>query len=217
MEYNTSRDNLKLKEYGRNIQRLIQHIKSTDDRDQRNLYAETIIELMKLINPAMKESPEYAQKLWDDLYIMADFDIDIDSPFPKPLHNADKKPQPLPYPNTNTKYKHYGKNIELLIEKAVLLEDPEDKEAAIIHLGKMMKAFYTSWNRENVDDDAIVKNLKDLSQNKLVIDAEKVKENNLFDSSRVYREPRPDRENNDRNRRNKNNGGKKNFKRRRPQ
>lgn len=217
MEYNTSRDNLKLKEYGRNIQRLINHIKSTDDRDQRNLYAETIIELMKLINPAMKESPEYAQKLWDDLYIMADFDIDIDSPFPKPLHNADKKPQPLPYPNTNTKYKHYGKNIELLIEKAVLLEDPEDKEAAIIHLGKMMKAFYTSWNRENVDDDAIVKNLKDLSQNKLVIDAEKVKENNLFDSSRVYREPRPDRENNDRNRRNKNNGGKKNFKRRRPQ
>uniref|UniRef100_UPI00404ABDD6 DUF4290 domain-containing protein n=1 Tax=Fulvivirga sp. TaxID=1931237 RepID=UPI00404ABDD6 len=218
MEYNTDREGLKLMEYGRNVHRLIEHIKTIEDKPKRSQYAETIVELMKLINPTMKESPEYAQKLWDDLYIMSGFDLDIDSPFPMPTPNADKKPQRLAYPALDVRYKHYGKNIELLIEKAVALESEEDKEAAAIHIGKMMKAFYAAWNKENVDDAIIIKNLVDLSKNRLSVDIEKVREHNLFESAKVFREPRNDRDMNsgDRNRRNKPSNGKKIFKRRRP-
>lgn len=233
MEYNTAREDLKLREYGRQVHRLITHIKTVEDRDKRTQYAEAIIELMKLLNPTMKESPEYAQKLWDDLYIMADFDLDVESPFPKPTHNPDQKPKRLDYPQPDSRFKHYGKNMELLIEKAVAIENPEDKEQAALHLGKMMKSFYASWNKETQEDATVIKNLKEISKGQLVIDAEKVKEGNLFESSKVYREPRfVERDGNttrgggDRNNRNKpninpnsnnNNNNRKNFKRRRPQ
>jgi hypothetical protein len=218
MEYNTDREGLKLMEYGRNVHRLIEHIKTIEDKSKRSQYAETIVELMKLVNPTMKESPEYAQKLWDDLYIMSGFDLDVDSPFPMPMPNADKKPKKLDYPALDVRYKHYGKNIELLIEKAIALENDEDKEAAALHIGKLMKSFYAAWNKENVDDAIIIKNLVDLSKNRLSVDIEKVREHNLFETAKVFREPRNDREMNsgDKNRRNKPSIGKKIFKRRRP-
>ena len=83
-DYNTIRPALILKEYGRNMQMLIEHIKSIEDKEQRSESAYVLIELMKLINPNAKDTQENSQKLWDDLYIMAGFDLDIDSPYPMP-------------------------------------------------------------------------------------------------------------------------------------
>ncbi len=212
MEYNTTRDDLKLREYGRNIHKLIKHIKSIEDKEKRTASAETMVELMKLINPSMKDSPEYAQKLWDDLYIMADFDIDIDSPFPMPEPGFDKKPQRLSYPTYDTRFKHYGKNIELLIEEAIKKEDPEEKKAATIYIGKLMKAFYGSWNKENIDPSIILKNIEDLSKGKLSLDLEEVRANELFEGAKMQ---------NTRDQNPRNSGGgrrkpnRKNFKKRR--
>ena len=183
-EYNSSKPRLILAEYGRNIQKLVEHLSTIEDREKRNRYAHTLIELMRQLNPDVKEGSESTQKLWDDLYIMSNFSLDVDSPFPIPEPEIlTKKPQKVPYHQEPIKYKHYGKNIEMLIEKAANLTDPEEQKTAIIAIGKLMKSFYTTWNKDTVEDEVILKNIRELSRNQLDISIEEVKQGNLFDSS----------------------------------
>ncbi len=208
-EYNSSKPNLILREYGRNIQKLVNHIKTIDDKDKRNRYAETLVELMRQLNPAISETNETNQKLWDDLFIMAEFDLDIDSPYPKPEEEIlNKKPLKLGYSDNHIRFKHYGKNMEKLIEKALELEDKEEREGAIVYIGKLMRSFYSTWNKDNIEDESILKNIKELSKDELDIDLEKVKEHNLFES--LYKE-RPSNNNNNKgsgkNRRHKGRSG----------
>lgn len=172
-----------LKEYGRNINKLVQYVTNMEDKEKRTQYAYAVIELMKQINPGQKDSPEYAQRLWDDLFIMSGWQLDVNSPFPMPPTDIlGKKPKPIGYTHNRIKYKHYGRNVELMIEKAIEIQDPEEQHAAIIFLGKMMKNFYSTWNKENIDDAVIVENISELSKGKLKIDLEMVKDQNLFDS-----------------------------------
>jgi len=208
--YNTQRSALILKEYGRNMQMLVEHIKTFDDKEKRSESAHTLIELMKLINPNINNVQESSQKIWDDLYIMSDFDLDIDSPYPMPEREIlNKKPDRMSYKTTEIKYKHYGRNIQLLIKKAMELEDEEDKEAAVIHIGRLMKSFQNTWNRDNVEDTTILKNIENMSNKILTIDIEKVRAENLFDSMVKERRPRPisNRPANKGRRNNNNNGG----------
>lgn len=173
-----------LKEYGRNIQKLVNYVTTIEDKEKRTQYAFTLIDLMKQINPAMKEGPEYAQKLWDDLYIMSGFNLDVDSPYKMPEKDLlGKKPKRLDYHKHNIRYKHYGRNIELLIEKAIAIEDEEEKEGAVVYVGRLMKSYYASWNKDVIDDSVIIDNIKTMSKGKLDISVDKVKENNLFDSA----------------------------------
>lgn len=204
-DYNTIRPQLILKEYGRNIQKLVEHIKTFDDKEKRTESSHVLIELMKLINPNARDSQDNNQKLWDDLFIMSDFDLDIDSPYPMPEREIlNKKPERLSYKTSEVKYKHYGRNIQLLINKAIEIEDPEDKETAIIHIGRLMKSFQNTWNRDNVESETIVKNIKKMSDGALTIELEKVKSDNLFDS--MVKERRSSRPIN-KNKRNNSGGG----------
>jgi hypothetical protein len=181
--YNTQKEAVILKEYGRNIQMLAKYLNTIDDREKRNQTAKTLIELMKQINPSVRETTEDSQKLWDDLFIMSDFELDIDSPFPKPERSIlNRKPLPISYRDKNIMYKHYGLNIQLLVEKTVTIENEEDREAAVIYIGRLIKSFSNLWNKENLDDDSVMENIHHLSGGKLKIDMEKVRENNLFDS-----------------------------------
>lgn len=171
-----------LKEYGKNIQRLVDHITAIEDRDKRTQSAYTVIEIIKQLNPTVKQETD--QKLWDDLHIMSDFKLDIDAPFPMPEKELlGKKPLPIGYPKGEVRFKHYGRNIEKLIEGAILLEDDQEQEAAIIFIGQLMRSFHSTWNRENFDDAIILDDIKTLSKGKLHIDLEKVKENGLFESN----------------------------------
>jgi len=181
-DYNTQRERLILKEYGRNVQKLVNYLSTIQDREERNQSASVLVDLMKQINPSIKEGSEDNQKLWDDLFIMSDFRIDIDSPFPKPKKELlYKKPERLGYKDKAIIYKHYGLNIQLLVDKAVRMEDPEEQEAAIIYIGRLMKSFSSLWNKENLDDETIVKNIRELSRGQLEMDLEKIKNNNLFE------------------------------------
>jgi len=181
-------DNLKhnnqfiLKEYGKNIQKLVDYVQTVPDKDKRTEYAYTLVDLMKQLNPQLKT--ENDQKLWDDLFIMSDFELDVDAPFPMPEKELlGKRPQRLGYPQGEVKFKHYGRNIEKLIEKAVEIEDDEEQEVAIIYIGQLMRSFHSTWNRDNFDDAIILDDIKILSKGKLHIDLEKVKENGLFETS----------------------------------
>lgn len=172
-----------LREYGRNVQKLVNYVKTIEDREKRTRFAETLVDLMKMINPNTKDYPEYNQKVWDDLYIMSGFDLDVDGPFPMPEKSIlGRKPRRMSYNSHDVRFKHYGKNVELMINKAVELEDPEEKEGAVIAIGKLMKTFQVAWNRDNVDDEVILQNIEQLSKGKLSIGIDKVKEFGLFDS-----------------------------------
>lgn len=206
MEYNTKRNFLKLREYGRNVQNLVGKITEVDEDGTRNRYAHTMVELMKMINPNVKEGPEYEQKVWDDLHIISNFEMNVESPYPTPDKSIlGKKPDRVRYNSNRIRFKHYGKNMELFIQKAVELDDPEEKEVAIIHIGKLMKTFFNVWNKDNVDDAVIVKNIKELSNGELTIDIEKVREGNLFESKRRPDQRNYSRDNNNSNNRNRNN------------
>jgi hypothetical protein len=192
-EYNTQREGIILKEYGRNVQKLVNYIRTIPDKEKRTKMATTLIELIKQLAPVVKEPHENPQRMWDDLYIIADFNLDIDNPFTTPDRTIlFKKPRKMEYPQSEVRFKHYGKNVERLIKEAIKKEDPQEREEASIYLGKLMKTFHSNWNKETLDDSVIVKDLKNLSQGKLVLDLEKVREENLFE--KLYRErknPRP--------------------------
>lgn len=207
LEYNTERNDVRLKEYGRNIQKLVNHIKTIEDNEKRSAYAQTLTDLMKQINPNLKNNQENDQKVWDDLYIISNFDLDIEAPFPMPEKSAiGKKPQRMAYKNSKIKYMHYGRSVEIMIEQAIRMEDPESKKSAVIHIGRLMKGFYNTWNKDNIDDEIILKQIKQLSNNQLDIDIEEVKEFGLFNNNiKEKRSGGRDNKDRDKNRRRSNN------------
>ena len=192
------------------------YIKTVEDKEKRNKLAATLVELMKMINPEFsKDAQEYTQKVWDDLFIISKFDLDVESPFPIPeVTILDRKPDRMKYQSNEIKFRHYGRNIEILINDAIAMEDPAEKEGAIIAIGKLMKSFYQTWNKDNIEDEQVLKNIKQLSKDQLDIDIEKVKANGLFDSEKRHYDNNNNRHHN-RNRNNNNNnnnkGGKRNH------
>lgn len=185
--YNTQRSAIILKEYGRCVQNMVDYIRTVPDKEKRTKMCGSLIELIKQLNPSIKEQPEDPQRMWDDLFIMADFNLDVNNPYPVPPRDVlEKKPMRMAYPQTNVRFRHYGKNIEILVKEAMKKEDPQEREEMVIYLGKLMKTFYSSWNKEILDDSVILKDIQAMSGGKLSVNLEKVREDNLFE--KLYRE-----------------------------
>ena len=180
MEYNTTREKLVLREYGRNFHKLIEHVKKIKEKEKRTDLSKLIVKLMNMAHPELKNQNEIEQKLWDDLHIMSNFKLDVNSPYPIPEVDKLKGIERLEYPKNVIRFRHYGKKIELLIEEACKIKDSKEKESAIIHIGKIMKSFFGMWNKETIDNKVIIDNIKELSNGKLDIDIKKVEELNLF-------------------------------------
>jgi hypothetical protein len=186
-EYNTSRPHIILKEYGRNVQNLVEYIRNQPDKAKRTELAATLIELIKQLTPSIKEQGDDPQRLWDDLYIIADFNLDVNNPYPVPERDVlFKKPMKVEYPQSNIRFKHYGKNIEKLVKEALKKEDPQERQDAIIYLGKLMKTFYANWNKEPLDDSVILRDIQMMSGGALNMTIDKVREDNLFE--KLYKE-----------------------------
>ena len=187
-DYNTQREEIRLKEYGRNVQRIAEHVKSIEDEEERLKKAKSLVKLMKLINPAYKDNVENDQKMWDHLHIISDFDLQLeDVPYEIPESEVlVKKPLKVEYNSGRIKLKHYGKNIEYIIAKIIVEEDEHKKLAGISQVGKMMKKFYADFNRDEIEDDVIASQIEDISNGKIKVDLEKVKEHNLFFVSKAF-------------------------------
>jgi hypothetical protein len=175
-DYNTSRKQLVLPEYGRNIQMMVDYIKSIEDRTERNRLANAVVAVMGNLNPHLRDIADFKHKLWDHLAIIADFELDIDFPYdvPKP-ETFQQLPKVVPYGTHTIRYKHYGKSIELIIEAATSMSEGEEKDALVNIIANHMKKTYLSWNRDSVNDEVIINDLKLLSKGKL--DLSKVKLN----------------------------------------
>ncbi|HPY68221.1 MAG TPA: DUF4290 domain-containing protein [Bacteroidales bacterium] len=169
-DYNTQRKRMALPEYGRNVQKMVDHIKTIEDRNERNRAARTIIQIMGNLNPHLRDEGDFKHKLWDHLALIAEFDLDIDSPYPMPEPTRFvEKPKQVPYQQGNIKFLHYGKIIELMIDAAVKLEEGEEKEYMTTLIVNQMKKSYVTWNRSQVADEVIINDLNYLSKGKLKI------------------------------------------------
>ena len=169
-DYNTQRKKMALPEYGRNVQKMVDHIKTIEDRDERNRAAKTIIQIMGNLNPHLRDIGDFKHKLWDHLALIANFDLDIDSPYdvPEPEKFVEK-PKQVPYQQGDIKYLHYGRIIELMINAASEMEDGDEKEYLTNLIVNQMKKSYITWNRGQVADEVIIDNLKTLSRGRLKI------------------------------------------------
>ncbi len=167
-DYNTSRKQLFLPEYGRNIQKMVDYIKTIEDRTERNRLAHAIIAIMGNLNPHLRDINDFKHKLWDHLAIIADFELDIDFPYevPKP-ETFQQRPRLVSYGTHEITYKHYGKAIELMIDAACELPDGDEKEKLINTIANHMKKSYLIWNRETVSDEVILKDLERLSKGRV--------------------------------------------------
>lgn len=156
-------------EYGRNVQKMVDYLVTIEDRDERNKQAQNLIAIIANLNPQVYETDEDPKhKLWDHLYIMSDFKLDVDSPYPPPTpESLLEKPQSVEYPAKNRKMRHYGNNVRRMIEYGIKLEDGEEKTALTKAIANVMKKHYIVWNKDHVNDQVIIKNLNQMSENQL--------------------------------------------------
>ena len=167
-DYNSTRNKLILSEYGRNVQNMVKYIVALPTKEERNRYAQVVIDLMGFLNPHLRDVADFKHKLWDHLHIISDFKIDVDSPYPKPAPDAIHfKPEPLKYPHQRIRSKHYGKTIELMIEKAKSIEEPERKQHMVQAIANFMKMAYVQWNKDSVADEIILADLRSMSGGQL--------------------------------------------------
>ncbi|MCB0457074.1 MAG: DUF4290 domain-containing protein [Flavobacteriaceae bacterium] len=168
IEYNTERPQLIIPEYGRHIQKMVDHAISLTDREARNNCAKSIIAVMGNLNPHLRDVSDFQHKLWDQLFIISDFKLDVDSPFPKPSREElSERPGSLDYPQNHPKYRFYGNNIKRMIDVANSWEEGDMKEGLIMTIANHMKKSFLNWNKDTVEDDVIFEHLYELSGGKI--------------------------------------------------
>jgi hypothetical protein len=173
MEYNTQRKKMELPEYGRSVQNMVDHALTIEDREERQRCANTIVNIMGGMFPHLRDVPDFKHKLWDHLAIMADFKLDIDYPF-EIVKKEDLvvKPEKLAYPNADFRYRHYGRFLEGMVKKVVEIEDEEEKKQLINLLAIQMKKDLNNWNKEGIEDQKIVDDLREYSNGAIDLQVE---------------------------------------------
>lgn len=185
LEYNTEREHLIIPEYGRHIQKMINHAKSRETKEERNKLAKAIISVMGNLQPHLRDVPDFQHKLWDQLFIMSNFELDADSPYDKPSRELlNEHPEPLKYPQSHPKYRFYGNNIKTMIDVAITWEEGDMKEALVYTIANHMKKCFLNWNKDTVEDVVIFDHLYELSGGKLNL---KDAKEDLIDSSSLMR------------------------------
>ncbi len=176
LTYNTQLKRLVLPEYGRNIHLMVEHCLSIQDRDERTKCAYSIINCMSKLFPKLKEEEDYKRKLWDHLAIISDFKLDIDYPMEIVKAECFKvHPEKVPYNAGHIRFRHYGKDVELLIEKALRMEEGPEREELVILIANHMKKLLLAVNPDGVDDSRIFKDLADFSHGEIRLSPDKVK------------------------------------------
>ena len=175
MEYNTQQRHLPLPEYGRSVQNMVDHALTIEDREERQLCANTIVNIMSGMFPALKDVPDFKRKLWDHLAIMSDFKLDVDYPYEiVKKESLAVKPEKVEYPQHNFRYRHYGRFIQDLITIAQGYEAGEERDELYKLIVNHMKKDYINWNKEGVDNQKILDDLFELSEGKIRLSEEDI-------------------------------------------
>jgi hypothetical protein len=162
--YNTEVEKLQMPEYGRNVLKMVEQLKDIPDRAKRTEQAQAVVKVMESLNPQVHQQENFAQKLWDHLFIIADYDLDVDSPYPKPIREeVNSKPDPIPLNTKPIRARHYGRNIESILDLIASEPEGETKTAMIRSLAIYMRQQYLIWNKDTVADATIFQDIERLS------------------------------------------------------
>lgn len=160
LDYNTQREKLVMPEYGREIQKMVDHAIGLASKEERQKCAQTIVKMMETKVPQLRDNADYRQMLWDHLYMMSRKELDIDWPFD--VSSAEKiheKPQPIPLPKDHIKLRHYGKLMEELFEKLKSMPAGEERDALTYYTANQMKRDLTTWGHGSMDDEKVADDL----------------------------------------------------------
>lgn len=170
MDYNTQREKLILPEYGRYIQQMVQEAKLIPDREARTRQVKAIINAMSALNPHLREMNDYYHKLWDHVYIIADYDLDVDAPFPPPTRESFvAKPHIIISERDPVKIMHYGRNIQNMVTAIASKPAGEERDAMTMALASYMRKQYLIWNKDTVSDKTIFNDIRTLSNGTLTV------------------------------------------------
>jgi len=168
--YNTEVEKLAMPEYGRNVLKMVEQLPLIEDKAKRSEQAAAVVRTMELLNPQVHQQEDWQHKLWDHLYMIAGYDLDIDAPFAPPLKaDAASKPQPIPLKTTRVRFRHYGRNIESIVELIAGEPEGEVKTAMIRSLAIYMRQQYLIWNKDSVADETIFKDIERLSEGRVTV------------------------------------------------
>ena len=168
--YNTEVEKLKMPEYGRNVLKMVEDMKAEPDREKRSRQAAGIVRVMELLNPQVHQQENFAQKLWDHLYLIAGLDLDIDAPYPAPEPEViASRPEIIPLKKRPLKARHYGRNIESIIDLIATEPEGEVKTAMIRSLAIYMRQQYLIWNKDSVSDETIFQDIERLSEGRVKV------------------------------------------------
>lgn len=173
LQYNTKRTQLIIPEYGRHVQIMVNQLVVTEDKEERNKMSKAIIGIMGNLSPHLRDVPDFQHKLWDQLFIMSDFELDVDGPYEKPSRELlEEKPARLPYPQKFPRYRFYGNNLKSMINVAKGWEDGDMKNALVFNIANHMKKCFLNWNKDTVEDIVILNHLAELSDKTLTVKEE---------------------------------------------
>lgn len=176
MDYPTLQGKLIMPEYGRNVQQMIEHALTIEDREERTRCVNTIVNIMGNLFPYLRDVNDFKHKLWDHVAIMSEFRLEIDYPYEiVKQENLFEPPETIPYKNSKIAYMHYGRNLEDMIERVSEYPEGETKNELIRLLANQMKKCFLTWNKEVVDDEKIFDDLRELSKGKLDISSDILK------------------------------------------
>ena len=162
--YNTEVEKLAMPEYGRIVLQMVEQLKAIPDKAKRTEQAQAVVKVMESLNPQVHQQENWAQKLWDHLFIIAGYDLDVDSPYPKPLPEVvNSKPDPIPLNTKPIRARHYGRNIESILDLIASEPEGEMKTAMIRSLAIYMRQQYLIWNKDTVADTTIFQDIERLS------------------------------------------------------
>lgn len=160
LDYNTQREALLLPEYGREIQKMVDHAVTLPTREERLRCAKTIVRLMETKIPHIRDNADYEQALWDHLYLMSHKQLDIDWPFD--ISNADvinAKPKPMAIPQEHTHLRHYGHLVEELFQRLKTMEPGEERDELTRLTANQMKRDLALWGRGSMDNEKVADDL----------------------------------------------------------
>jgi len=174
-DYNTQRDHLRIAEYGRHIQEYVEHIQSIADKEKRTQWVHNLVNIMATLNPEIKLQANYKEILWGHIFQIGQYQLDVDSPYPIPTAEVkSKKPETIGYPTTNIRFRFYGRNLQMMVDKVSEMQDPELRQEMVNLIASFMYNSCKIWNNENLSNEVIAEHLKILSKGQLQLEGSEI-------------------------------------------
>lgn len=170
MDYNTTRPRLIMSEYGRNIQQMVEHCKTIEKREERNVCAKTIIRTMEMAVDKEENGDDIITKLWNHLAFISNYELDIDYPVEIERNNDTIKRQPLSYPQQNIKFRHYGATVEKFMSHLNSMDSTQERDELSILVANHMKRDLSNWNVDIMSDRKVADDIANYTGGKVTID-----------------------------------------------